>query len=286
MNESAAAILEVVRTLPVHTLTTDLRSPRGVATRTFRGALLSDYADATGLTPRREGPVGPGNHYVVATAEDGFIATIAWFEVAPRASTKQVLLAFEQDGESVRAGVRLVVPGDDLGGRSIFGLASLEVRSVPSSTTSDPLPPVAHVTIEGMLERPGTLSVDDLTRFATHEVETAPTIGHGGRAVPAHRWTGALLWDVLEDAGLILDDAINEDILRRIVIVRGADGRAAAIAPGEIEPRFMAGQALLATHCDGAPLPPEDGAIRLIVPHDRAEGRLIRQVQSIEVRQG
>lgn len=279
-------MLQVVRTLPEQTLTATMRNPRGVSTRAFRGALLYDYCHATGMVPQRQGPVGPGNHYIVATAEDGFAATLAWFEVMPRASAKQVLLAFEQDAEPVRAGIRLIVPGDDLGGRSIFGLAGLELRSTPSATSEAALPPTDRITVGGMVDRPSTLTAADLAGFARHEVETVPMTGHGGVHVPARRFAGALLWDVLEGAGITVDPEINEDILRRIVIARGADGRAAAIAPGEIEPRFMGGQVLIATHCDGAPLLPDEGAFRLVLPQDHAEGRAIKQLESLEVRLG
>src|SRR5690606_10765760 len=146
---------------------------------------------------------GPGNYYLLATGGDGAATTIAWFEVTPRISGKQILLAFEQDGEPVRNGLRLVVPGDDLGGRSLAGLATLELRNVDA----DPPPDSATdgIALEGMVERAATLALDDLARFATHEVETQPSRGHSGEEIPSRRYSGVRLWDVIEDAGPILD---------------------------------------------------------------------------------
>ena len=60
-----------------------------------------------------------------------------------------------------------------------------------------------------------------------------------------------LLYDVLDAAGIVLDPDINEDFVRRIVVLRGRDGYTAVIAGGEIEPRFMNGA--------GAATAPEDG---------------------------
>src|SRR3954453_4319939 len=133
MNEETSLILERIRKLPAHELSTPMRSPRGTFQRSFKGALLADYAAMHGMDPDTKPPVGPGNHYFVATAEDGFRVVLSYSEVAPRSSGKEVLLAFEQDGEAIRAGVRLVVPGDDLGGRSIGGVAQIELMSAVSA---------------------------------------------------------------------------------------------------------------------------------------------------------
>jgi hypothetical protein len=61
--------LELLRKLPSHDLETRLRSPRGVREYRFKGALLHDYAVASGLLG--EGP--SANQYYRATAGDGFV---------------------------------------------------------------------------------------------------------------------------------------------------------------------------------------------------------------------
>jgi DMSO/TMAO reductase YedYZ molybdopterin-dependent catalytic subunit len=282
VNERPAAILEVIRALPEQTLTATLRSPRGSSTRTFKGALLSDYARAMGLIPKPPS-IGFANYYFVATAEDGFRISLAYFEVTPRATEKRVLLAYEQDGEPLRVGVRLVVPGDDLGGRSIMGVAEVELRSVPSVAAQEHRPESEAVVLSGLFQRPVRLSVDDLARFPNLEVETLPTPRHGGVTVQPRRYQGALLWDVIEQAGPLVDENINEDILRKLIVARSTDGCGAVIAPGEVDPRFMAGDVLIATACEGRPLGQDEGRFRLIVPYDKAVGRMLKSLQSIEL---
>jgi hypothetical protein len=140
--------------------------------------------------------------------------------------------------------------------------------------------------MDGLIELPGELRADDLAELTQHEVITQETPRHRGAVAGPRRYSGALLWDVLTNARPVVDPAIHEDILRRVVAVRGTDGYAAVIAAGELDPRFMAGKALIATACDGRPLPEPDGLFRLVVPYDRAVGRALKCVQSIEVMQG
>jgi DMSO/TMAO reductase YedYZ molybdopterin-dependent catalytic subunit len=275
------AILQTIHALPEHTITARLRSPRGSSTRTYKGALLYDYARAAGLVPTRTA-LGFGNYYFVAEAEDGFRVSLAYFEVTPRATEKQVLLAYEQDGEPLRVGVRLIVPGDDLGGRSISAVTSVDLRRI-DSVVGQARPSSTSIDLGGLLKRPAGLSLRDLTRFEAHEVETMPTPRHGGIIVAPRRYSGPLLWDILEDAGPIVDAAINEDILRKVVVVRSTDGHSAVVATGEIEPRFMAGQVIVATECEGEPLADTEGHIRLVLPFDKLVGRMLKSVRSIDL---
>src|SRR6266498_2041874 len=151
MEQNTGLILERIRKLPAHQLSIAMRSPRGSFERSFKGALLYDYAAMHGLMPHPAPPLGPGNFYFLATAEDGFKVVLSFSEVAPRSSSKQVLLVYEQDGEPIRAGVRLVVPGDDLGGRSIGGVADIELKSAPSNP-SGARPESSFIELGGLLE--------------------------------------------------------------------------------------------------------------------------------------
>jgi DMSO/TMAO reductase YedYZ molybdopterin-dependent catalytic subunit len=281
MPESAEAMLAILRSLPEQTLTTTIRNPRSSATRTFRGALLYDYGRAVGLRPQPPS-LGFGNYYYTVTAGDGAMVSLAFFEVTPRATEKRVLMAYEQDGEPVHNGVRLVVPGDDLGGRSLGGVASVELREIPA-TDPEEADGLLHIT--GMVDRPLRLGTADLERFSSHEVVTEATPRRAGVARPPATYRGVLLWDLLEEAVPTVDPAVNEDVLRRIIIATSTDGNRAVVAPGEVEPRFMSGKVIVATEVSGEPLPPGHGRFRLIVPYDKLTGRALKSLHSIEVSQ-
>lgn len=107
----------------------------------------------------------------------------------------------------------------------------------------------------------------------------------GGQLVPPRNYSGVRLYSLLEAAGIQSDPAVNEDFMNKVVVATSADGHAVVIAGGEIQPRFMNGDVIIATHQDGEPLPAGDG-FRLIVPFDRKPGRWAKDLVSIELREG
>lgn len=285
MDERTTAMLEVLRGLPAHTLTATMRNPRSEAERTFTGARLFDYAAATGLT--RVGGEGLTDGYLLVTAADGQRVAIALAELWPSMASKPLLLAYEQDGAPVRDGVRLVVTGDHLSGRSLGGVVAIEGRRAAPASGVDV--PSGGLALGGLLERPGVLDAAALGAQATFAVETAPMTGHGGEAIAPRRYLGARLYDLLDGAGIRLDPAVHEDFLSKVVVATTVDGRAVVIAGGEIEPRFMAGDVVVATgRSNGSPA--VDGAsgaeLRLVVPFDLKPGRWAKQLVSIELREG
>jgi len=102
-------------------------------------------------------------------------------------------------------------------------------------------------------------------------------------AVTSQSFTGALLWDLLQSVGVIVDPNIKNDILRRIVIVTGSDGYQSTFGAGEINPTFGGSQIMVAYAANGQPLG-QDGFARIVVPGDKAGGRFVSNIAKIEVR--
>jgi len=309
MDERTAFLLQRLRDLPPVSVFTSLRSPRGTVDRSFRGPLLYDYAVATGMQPRGVSGAGMGNYYFVSTAEDGFRVAVSYAEVSAHFTPKQVILAYEQDGEPLEVGVRLVVPGDDLGGRSISGVVSIELKQIdaaPAPPGDDlggrsiigvvgielkqidaaPAPPGsgdAALDLSGLLDRPVRLRAVDLARFARTEVETLPTPRKDGTQAPPQAYAGVHLFRLLESRGIQLDPNVREDFLKKVIVARGRDGYAAVIAGGEIEPRFMNGPVIVATARGAGPLAGHEGGFRLVVPYDTSVGRCVKDLASLEL---
>jgi hypothetical protein len=116
------------------------------------------------------------------------------------------------------------------------------------------------------------------------EIEQPPSKGHGEVMRSSRRFSGVLLWKLLEHSGLHLDPSINEHVLRKVVVARDGDGYGAVIAMGEIEPRFQNGQFMVALDDDEGPLSDHDGGLRLIPPFDIAGGRQLKGLASVEFR--
>lgn len=271
--------LDLLRGLPAVTQQMRVSTPRGSNDRTFRGATLHAYARASGLLNAHTADRFAAC-YFLATADDGFRVAVAFAEVLPSATGKRVLLAYEQDGEPIRAGIRLVVPGDELGGRSAAGIVSIETQEVLSENPTD----AGQLELAGLLDHPGPVELALVEAGAASAAIEAQRVH--GKETPPRSYTGVKVFDLLEAAGLRLDENANEDFLSKVIVARSADGSAAVLAGGEIEPRFMDGNAIVAARRDGNSLADGEGPFRLVVPYDRNPGRWAKQLVRLEFREG
>lgn len=96
----------------------------------FVGASLADLVARA--EPRFPAVIdGEGTAYLVVTAADGVSSVVAWGEIAPGIGETPAILAWEQDGTPLpadRQPVQLVVAGDRSSPRSVWAVASIEVR--------------------------------------------------------------------------------------------------------------------------------------------------------------
>ena len=106
-------------------------------------------------------------------------------------------------------------------------------------------------------------------------------VGHYVQRRACSRYTGALLWSVIERAGLV-DDAGKNARLKHTLVVIGRDGYAVALALGELDPHFD-GKSVIVAYDGGEP-PASSTALRLVVPGDVHGGRSVRDVATIDVR--
>lgn len=142
--------------------------------------------------------------------------------------------------------------------------------------------PVAAGSIEllGAVANPGSVSVADIQSLPSQTVEVDFQSGQGDQH---HSYTGVLLWDVLNQAGIVTDENVKNDILRYYALITANDGYQVVISLGQIDPGFGNSPYLLAWDEDGAPLEGESGPLRLVVPGDVKGGRYVSGIVSIEV---
>lgn len=96
------------------------------AQATYIGELLWTLVDDAGLVD------DPGSkthlqHTIIARGQDGYAVALAIGEIDPKFESKQVIVAYEQAGKEMSS-LKLVVPNDKRGGRSIKDFVSVEVR--------------------------------------------------------------------------------------------------------------------------------------------------------------
>lgn len=117
-----------LRALPATDLSLSFATEHGREQASWHGVpLWTLLAEADAIDPKR-----PRDHVresVVVTGRDGYSAVLALGEIDPAFEGKQVLLAWQRDGAPLTApNVRLAVPGDAHGGRSVRDVVRIEVR--------------------------------------------------------------------------------------------------------------------------------------------------------------
>jgi hypothetical protein len=148
------------------------------------------------------------------------------------------------------------------------GLALLLALATPAAAQA----PVS-VVISGKIAHPRTLSAADLAPMVTVEVPASAKPDG-----PKTRFGGALLWPLLDGAGWV-DAPGRKTHMQHVILARGRDSYAVAVAIAEIDPAFEGKQVLIATVQDGKPL----ASPELVVPGDRHAGRRVHDLVGIEV---
>lgn len=137
--------------------------------------------------------------------------------------------------------------------------------------------PSTSFQLTGLVSHAGTFTLADLEAFPK------VTVTINAQPLGAHSFGGALLYSLLQQAGIMTVSTRKNDLLRKAVLITGTDGYGAAIALGEIIPRFANKQVILAYEEDGKPLPQADGFARLVVPGDAFAGRYVSNVAQVAV---
>ena len=132
---------------------------------------------------------------------------------------------------------------------------------------------VPSVQVTGMVAHPGLVALAG--RKAVSVAASFRTMG----GEQAHRWSGPLLLDVL-GAASVTDEPGKKTHMRHVILARGADGYAVAIAIGEIEPIGEGKQVIVALSEDDKKL----AAPRLVVPGDSHFARGVHDLVALEVR--
>ena len=132
-NGVAAAPLteEALRALPATTLDVSFLTSRGEEKARYTGALLWTVLTANRLVDP-DAHKGLLRRFLVVTGRDGYTLVLSAGEIAPELGARQIILAYERDGAPLdpAKGLRLVVPGDARGARSVLDVARIDIKTV------------------------------------------------------------------------------------------------------------------------------------------------------------
>jgi DMSO/TMAO reductase YedYZ molybdopterin-dependent catalytic subunit len=129
--EGAPATLTAadVTQLPSVDVHVSFDTEHGPRQATFSGPLLWTVLDrAHAIDPGK--PRDAVRQTIVLTGQDGYTAVLALGEIAPAFENKQVIVAVRMDNEPLAGGhLRVVVPGDTRGGRSVRDVVRIAVMT-------------------------------------------------------------------------------------------------------------------------------------------------------------
>ena len=143
--------------------------------------------------------------------------------------------------------------------------------------------PTDHVVVDGGVATPGSY---DLARLDTLAQVTQTDTFTSAGSPQTHVYSGASLWGVLNDAGIVVNPAVKNDVLDKIVVAQGSDGYKSVFALGELSPSFGHLASIVATSetiaGTTAPLG-ADGFARVTAPGDGKGGRYVSNLASLTV---
>jgi hypothetical protein len=130
---------------------------------TYTGIRLRDLLNDAGGVSVTAAKNDILSKYVIATGADGYKAAFSLGEIAPQFGGQSVLVAYtETAGQLGPQGseglARMVVPGDNAGGRYVSDLVSLDVGSLPEPGRSGPGGISDQFTLSGQVADPATFT--------------------------------------------------------------------------------------------------------------------------------
>ena len=274
-----------LQALPQSAQTVTYRAGSGTVTDTFTGPTLYNVLQAAGgITTNPANKNDILRRYVVATGSDGYKTVISAGEISPRFGNRQDLVATSDTlGQMPTPSgfARVVATGDVAGGRYVSNLTDLAVLAAPAQPGGGG-GLSSSIAVKGAVNMPISFTLASLQALKPH-TETVTYLS--GTTTVSDTYTGALLWDVLNSAGVQTDPSVKNDILRKLVTATGRDGYQIDFALGELNPSF-GNNPILVAYSDTAGTLATDGFARLIMPGDLPSGRYVSNLYSLTVFDG
>jgi DMSO/TMAO reductase YedYZ molybdopterin-dependent catalytic subunit len=132
--------------------------------------------------------------------------------------------------------------------------------------------------IGGNVSNPLELSLADLKNMPRKTITV--TNPHDKKS---ETYEGVLLQALLLKAGAPQGHDMRGPAMTTYLLAEASDGYRVLFSLPELDPDFTDAQVLVADTIDGAPLGPNAGPLRLVVPQDKRPARWIRMLKSLTV---
>jgi DMSO/TMAO reductase YedYZ molybdopterin-dependent catalytic subunit len=136
----------------------------------------------------------------------------------------------------------------------------------------------ARLTIKGDVEKPLSLSLEDLRQFPRKTLKV--TNPHDRKE---ETYEGVLVTELLKRAGVPQGVQLRGAAMATYVQADAADGYRVVFSLAELDTDFQDSDVIVADTLNSAPLDDKAGPFRLVVPHDKRPARWVRMLQSLTV---
>jgi DMSO/TMAO reductase YedYZ molybdopterin-dependent catalytic subunit len=135
---------------------------------------------------------------------------------------------------------------------------------------------VPSISVTGSVTTPLMLTAESLAQMQ----RATATVSSGGIDT---QYEGVWLHEILKKAGLPAGEALRGKMLTTYVLAEAQDGYQVVFSLGEVDPALGDTLILVADKANGKALFGENGAFRIVVPHDKRGARSVRMLTKIEV---
>lgn len=144
--------------------------------------------------------------------------------------------------------------------------------------------PSAQFRLGGKVKFPKTFTLDTLRgQPAQTTVRAFYRSGSSPTGFETGQWTGVLLYDLLQQTQIVLNDGVKNDLNRKIVLVTGSDCYQQAFSMGELVPAIGGQHQIIVAYAKDGVLLSSDGFARIISPGDKSGARNVSNIIRIQV---
>ena len=135
----------------------------------------------------------------------------------------------------------------------------------------------AIIKVSGEVVTPLNITMADFKAYSQVKLK------HKDKEGKEHTYSGVVLADILQKAGVTSGESLKGKNLTKFVLVEAVDGYQVVFALAELDKAYTDKLVILANQVDGKPLAATEGPYRIIVQDEKKPARLIRQVIALRV---
>ena len=141
--------------------------------------------------------------------------------------------------------------------------------------------PSSSFRLGGEVQNPKTINLQELSSMPNQTTVQDAYLSEGG--IKQGEFTGVLLWDLINSAGVLTNSNIKHDLSRKYVLVTGSDCYQQLFSIGELAPSIDGSHQVTVAYKENGQLLTTDGFAILVAPSDKGGTRRVHNIIRIEV---